>query len=213
MKREDKNKKKKPSNGTKTKRISARAIQHAEVVLTEKEQENNNHQLITRQQLINEDDIHSSISRGLYTDEILPLLEKYCKAGLNNKQIATSLGIGEKTFYEWRRDKPQFAQSLKKYRGVTDIMVENALFKSAVGFEFQETTLERRRTGKDEQGQWIYEMVPTVITNKHIPGNAISQIFYLKNRMPERYKDKVETMISLPQDISQIAFAIKRREE
>lgn len=154
-------------------------------------------------------------THGLYSDEILPKLEKLAAQGLNNKEIAESLAIGERTFYEWRDKYPQFAHSLKKYRGVANILVENALFKTAVGFDFQETTIERRRIGKDPKNpkEWLYEMIPVAITNKHIPGNPISQIFYLKNRMPERYKDKVETVINLPQDISQIAFAIKRREE
>ena len=158
-----------------------------------------------------DDDVN--IQRGLYSDELLPRVEELAQQGLNNQQIADALCIGNKTFYEWRHRYPQFAHSLKKYRGVADIMVENALYKNAVGYEYDEVEQERRRVGKDEKGNWLYELVPTKITHRTQGGNATAQIFYLKNRMPTRYRDKVETVLSMAQDISQMAFVIKRREE
>lgn len=154
------------------------------------------------------------IQRGLYNDEILPIVEKLASQGLNNNQIAEGLGIGNRTFYDWMKMYPQFSQSIKKYRGVCDIMVENALYKNAIGFEYLEIQHERKRVGKDpDTGEWLYELVPTLTTNKIVPGNSTAQIFYLKNRMPHRYKDKVHTELSLAADISQMAFVIKRREE
>lgn len=145
--------------------------------------------------------------KGLYTDEILPHVEELCRAGLNNKQIAQSLGIGIRTFYEWIDRFPLFAHSIKKYRGLADIQVENALFKSAIGFNFEEVKRERRKV----DGQ--YQMVETEKVIKHVPGVSAAQIFYLKNRMPERYKDKIETVHSLDNSISAMAFCIKRRGE
>lgn len=146
-------------------------------------------------------------AKGLYNPEMLPRLEQLCLQGLNNKEIAKSLGIGEKTFYEWIDRYPQFSHSLKKYRGLADIEVENALYKAAIGFNFTEREREARKI------DGVYTLVTTKEIDKHIPGNSVAQIFYLKNRMPDRYKDKIETQISLANDISQIAFVIKRREE
>lgn len=168
---------------------------------------------ITKAQLIQEDAWHSELSRGLYSDELLPKVEELASKGLTNKEIAQALSIGERTFYEWREKYPQFWHSIKKYRGIADIEVENALYKSAVGFEFEEVTQERRRIGKDSKGNWVYALVPSIVTNKVVPGNATAQIFYLKNRMSHRYKDKVETTLTLGNDIGALAFAIKRREE
>lgn len=148
-------------------------------------------------------------TRGLYNDEILPKVEQLAASGLNNKQIAEAICIGEKTFYEWMQRYPQFSHSIKKYRGVADIMVENALFKSAIGTEYDEIKKERKFNKKTGQ----FEVVVTEVINKYIPGNSTAQIFYLKNRMPDRYRDKVETAITLPQDISQLSFSLKRREE
>lgn len=149
----------------------------------------------------------------LYTDDILPRVEELASKGLGNKEIAKALGIHDKTFYDWRDKYPQFLHSVKKYRGLADIQVENALFKSAIGFNFVEVKKERRKLGKDDEGKDIYKLVITEKIKKHIPGVSAAQIFYLKNRMPERYKDKIETQISLSDDISSIAFALKRRGE
>lgn len=152
--------------------------------------------------------------RSLYTPEILPRVEELAAKGLTNKEIAAALGVGERTFYDFVERYPQFSHSLKKYRGLADIEVENALYKSAIGFNFTEVKRERRKIGKDpETGRDIYELVITEEVTKHIPGVPTSQIFYLKNRMPERYRDKVEHAIGLADDVSQIAFAIKRRGE
>lgn len=151
----------------------------------------------------------NKLSRGLYSDEILPKVEQLAKSGLNNNQIAAALCIGTRTFYEWRDKYPQFAHSLKKYRGVADIMVENALFQSAIGQNFTEVKKERRFNKESKQ----YEIVITEELTKHIPGNATAQIFYLKNRMPERYKDRVETVHDIGGRLEQMFFSLKKRED
>lgn len=137
-------------------------------------------------------------AKGLYNDEILPKLEELASKGLNNNQIARALCIGNKTFYEWLNKYPQFAHSLKKYRGVANIMVENALYNSAVGYHFNEEVV-------TPKGQ-----IKTVM--KFQPGAPSSQIFFLKNMMPHRYRDKIEAVHSLGEGMGQMIFALKRRE-
>jgi hypothetical protein len=150
-------------------------------------------------ELIIPKDDNYNIQRGLYTDEILPKLEALAAKGLNNADIAKSLGIGNKTFYEWRHRYPQFAHALAKYRGVADIFVENALYNTAIGYQYTEESV--TPTGK----------VVQVI--KYMPGNAAAQKFYLTNRMAQRYKNKVETEITAGKDVTAMAIVIRRREE
>jgi transposase len=147
--------------------------------------------------------------RGLYSDELLPKLEELAAKGLTYKQIAESFCIGERTLYDWKRRYPQVLQALQKYRGVADRLVENAMYKNALGQTFTEIKRERRfnKTTKE------YEIVVTEQVDKFIPGNVVAQIFWLKNRMPERYKDKVETVHSLGAGMEGMVFALKRRED
>jgi len=140
---------------------------------------------------------------------VVPKIEALAAKGLNNREIAKALGIGERTLYDWIRDDPQVSHTIKKYRGLADIEVENSLYKSALGFKIEETKIERvwNRDIRD------YETVVTEIQERHIAPNTAAQIFYLKNRMANRYKDKVETEITLGAGIEQLAFAVKRRGE
>lgn len=143
---------------------------------------------------------------SMYSPYILPVVEKLAAQGCTNKEIYQTIGIGCKTFYEWIQRYPQFAHSIKKYNGLADIEVENALFKNAVGYKFTEVKRERRKDPSTGE----YKLMVTEEVDKQMAGNAAAQIFYLKNRMAHRYKDKVETEISVAADISQVVFGIKR---
>ena len=39
---------------------------------------------------------------------------KYIEGGATNKEAALLAGITEETFYQWKRTKPEFSESLKK---------------------------------------------------------------------------------------------------
>lgn len=153
-------------------------------------------------------DDDDKLYRGLYTHLILPRVEEMARLGYTMKEMCKVLGISPSTFWEWREKHPELSHSLKKYRGLADIQVENALFKSAVGFNFTEIKKERRKLPDG-----TYQLIETEHITKHIPGVPAAQIFYLKNRMPDRYKDKVDVVHGISDDISQMAFAIKRRGE
>ena len=118
----------------------------------------------------------------------LILLQGWCRDGLTNEQIAHNMGINPCTLYDWQKKYSEIANILKRTKDVVDKEVENALYKSAMGYDYEEITEERRfnkRTGQ-------YEMVVTKRAKKHIPPNTASIIFWLKNRKPEIWKDKQE---------------------
>lgn len=116
------------------------------------------------------------------TEDGLILLEGWARDGLTDEQLAEKMGIGARTLYDWKLKYPQISQALKKGKEVVDIQVENALLKRALGYEFQEERVER--SSKDG--------VKVVQTIKHIPGDTTAQIFWLKNRRPDRWRDKPE---------------------
>ena len=126
------------------------------------------------------------MARGKYeywlTEDGLLLLEGWAREGLTDEQLAEKMGIGARTLYDWKLKYPQISQALKKGKEVVDIQVENALLKRALGYEFQEERVER--SAKDG--------VKVVQTIKHIPPDTTAQIFWLKNRRPDRWRDKPE---------------------
>ena len=112
--------------------------------------------------------------------EGLTLLEGWARDGLTDEQIAGNIGINTSTLYDWKNKFPKISEALKKGKEVVDIQVENALLKRALGYEFQETRVEK----SDKDGTKIIQ------TLKHIPADTTAQIFWLKNRRPDLWRDK-----------------------
>lgn len=120
-------------------------------------------------------------------------LEGWARSGLTDEQIAKNIGITATTLYDWKNKYSEISEALKKGKDVVDLEVENALLKSAMGYDVEETTEELRYnhiTGK-------HEMVVTKKNRKHIQPNTTAQIFWLKNRKPEIWRDKVENVTNL----------------
>ena len=108
----------------------------------------------------------------------LTLLEGWARDGLTDEQLAKKMGIGTRTLYEWKEKHPQISQALKKGKEIVDIEVENALLKRALGYEYTEEKVEiSEKDGK--------KVVQTV---KHVVPDTTAQIFWLKNRRPEKWR-------------------------
>lgn len=97
-------------------------------------------------------------------------------------QIAAKIGISASTLYEWKNKYPQLAEALSNGKEVIDIKVENALLKRALGYSYEETRREGQKGGTAKI---------TVIT-KYMPPDVTAQIFWLKNRKPEMWRERVE---------------------
>jgi hypothetical protein len=129
--------------------------------------------------------------------EKLILVEGWARDGLTDEQIAKNLGIGKTAFYKYKRDYAEFSNSLKKGKEVIDFEVENALLKKAIGYKYTEVTKElvlkkdaRGRPLEDIHGFPVYEMVVTKTVKKEVAPDTTAQIFWLKNRKPQQWRDK-----------------------
>lgn len=116
------------------------------------------------------------------TKEGLTLIEGWAKTGLSDEQIAANIGVTTTTFYDWKKKYADFSEALKKGKEVSDFEVENALFKSAIGYEYEE----RKEVQEVVDGVMRKKVE---ITRKQVPPNATSAIFWLKNRKPVEWRD------------------------
>lgn len=120
------------------------------------------------------------MAKGKYqewlTEEKLILLQGWARDGLTDEQIARNMGISVRTLYKWKKKYGQIGQALKKGKEVVDREVENALLRSALGYEYEEQAL----TNKGE----------VVTLRKYQPPNTTAAIFWLKNRKPQEWRDK-----------------------
>ena len=126
-------------------------------------------------------------------DDKLILLEGWARDGLTDEQIARNIGIATSTFYEWKKKKLEFSETLKKGKEVVDFEVENALLKKALGYTI---TLNKQKVTKDGDVVDITEEV-------HVPPDTTAQIFWLKNRKKEQWREKVE-VVKTDEDLQNI---------
>ena len=129
----------------------------------------------------------------------LTLLEAWARDGLTDEQIANNMGISVASLYNYKNQHLEILEALKKGKEVVDIEVENALLKKCFGYNVPvKKTFKLKQTEYDpETGKKIkeYEKLVEGYDEVHIPADTTSQIFWLKNRKPKQWKDKVETSI------------------
>lgn len=121
-----------------------------------------------------------------YDKFVKPRLDKVTEwkiDGLSNKQIAKNLGIVQSTFYEYMSKHEELSEAVEKGKVSAIAELENAAFKSATGHKVSEKKVEQDADGKTK----------VTVTEKYIPPNPAQNIFMLKNLMPKKYKDKIET--------------------
>lgn len=112
------------------------------------------------------------------TDEGLLLIEGWARDGLTNEQIAKNIGISRETLNQWQKRFSVISDALKSGKEVVDRQVENALFKTATGYYYDEETV-------TNQGE-------VVTVRKYSKPNTTAQIYWLKNRKRDVWTDKQE---------------------
>ena len=129
----------------------------------------------------------------------LDIIECWARDGLTDEQISNNLGISTTTFYDYKNKYPEFLESLKKGKEIVDYEVENALLKRALGYEYKEVTRESKWNEKTQK----FEMTITKEVTKQVAPDTTAQIYWLKNRKPKKWRDRVE----LDEDEEKIAEA------
>lgn len=131
------------------------------------------------------------------TEEGLLKIEAWARNGLTDEQIAHNMGIRRSTLYEWKKRFPVISDTLKKGKEVVDIQVENALLKRALGYSYTEVTKERVIDYDPKTGEVIgshMEITKEVV--KEVQPDVTAQIFWLKNRKPDVWRDRKDLGLS-----------------
>ena len=140
------------------------------------------------------------MAKGKYqewlTEEGLLQLEPWARDGLTDEQIASNMGIGYSTLQTWKSKYQDIQDTLKRGKEVVDIQVENALLKRALGYSYDEVTRERVLDYDQSTGQVVgSHMEITKTVKKEVQGDTTAQIFWLKNRRPEQWRDKRDVSV------------------
>lgn len=126
------------------------------------------------------------MAKGKYVEWLEPdgllRIEGWARDGLTDEQIAHNMGISYSTFRVWKDKYPTLSAVLKRGKEVVDREVENALFRRAIGYEYDEVCEE-------------YELgilTKRKVTKKMVVPDTTAQIFWLKNRKRDVWGDKAQ---------------------
>jgi hypothetical protein len=93
------------------------------------------------------------------------------------------MGISRSTLNEWKDKFSDISDTIKKGKEVVDRMVENALLKRALGYEYTEQKI----IVSEKDGKRVESTIKQVVPD------VTAQIFWLKNRKPDEWRDKPES--------------------
>lgn len=152
---------------------------------------------------------HGKFKKWLEPEGLL-LLQSWARDGLTDEQIARNIGISRSTLAEWKNKYPDISDTLKKGKEIVDIQVENALLKKAIGFkEKLSKPFKVKRTYYDERGKKV-ETEDIVYVEEEIynPPDTTAQIFWLKNRRPDKWRNREEIEVRNDSSTNEILKSI-----
>jgi hypothetical protein len=103
----------------------------------------------------------------VYKPEYATITARLCAHGLTDLEIARFFNVSVRAINIWKAKHPDFVHSLRVGKSAADDRVERSLYHRAIGYTFE-----------DNDGN-----------EHHVPPDATSMIFWLKNRRKEQWRD------------------------
>ncbi len=119
---------------------------------------------------------------------------KLCLLGATDLELADFFEVTDRTINNWKKDHPDFFQSIKDAKAAADAEVAKSLNDKARGFFYTENQPIKIKEVTYENGKRLREIekVEVVPVQKYVPPETAAGIFWLKNRRYINWKDKVE---------------------
>lgn len=129
-----------------------------------------------------------------YKAEYIEQVYKLALLGLKDTEIAKFFDVKEQTINNWKIKYPEFFESLKKGKLDADGEVVKSLYNRALGSKVTVQQAIKVKNVYYENGKKVSENedVKVVDLVQEVPPDTTACIFWLKNRRPAEWRDKVE---------------------
>jgi len=121
-----------------------------------------------------------------WKDEYAKIVEVACSLGATDEELAEMLGVSVRTIYYWRQTKPKLCKAMVTGKAEADHRVERSLYNRAVGYTYDAEKIITVAQGGGVSG---VERVPI---KEHVPPDVTAQIFWLKNRRKDQWRDRID---------------------
>jgi hypothetical protein len=115
-------------------------------------------------------------------------------------ELADFFGCGIPTMYRWRAEHPEFQNAIKVGKAELDERVERSLYQRAVGYSHPDVHV------SNYQGE--VTLTPIV---KHYPPDVAAAFIWLKNRRPEKWRDKQEIDLKADESLAELLKVARER--
>ena len=132
-----------------------------------------------------------------YREQYNEQARKLCLMGYTDKDLAGFFEVAESTINNWKIEHPSFLESLKLGKEVADAEVTASLYQRATGYSHTETKV------FNNQGEIVTHDVKRIY-----PPDPISIKYWLNNRQPERWREKVETDVVSDIEVGKIQIEV-----
>lgn len=138
------------------------------------------------------------MAKGKYQKWLTPdgqtLLQAWARDGLTDEQLAHNMGIVPSTLYAWKKKHSEISEALSRGKEIVDVEVENDLLKKSHGYNAKiRKTFKVKEVYYDEDGHRCEkEHLEEGIDEVHVPADTQAITFWLKNRRPDKWRDKVD---------------------
>ena len=144
------------------------------------------------------------------TEAGLTMIEGWARDGLSLQQIAKNIGVSDSTFRRWKEKYQLIRAAIKKGAEPVDYQVENAMLRSALGYREKVRKPVKLKTKKQlkDKGTIEEERIEYVEEEIYIKPDITAQIFWLKNRRPDKWRDRQERVVTTVEDLTPLAEMI-----
>jgi hypothetical protein len=122
-----------------------------------------------------------------FRSEYIGQAKRLAALGATDVEVADFFGVCVATLFNWRADFPEFLEATRLGKQAADDRVEQRLFARAMGYEHDEVDI-RVVNGSVVQTQ----------IRKFYPPDTAAASFWLRNRRPNDWRDKVEAVHTGP---------------
>jgi len=116
--------------------------------------------------------------------------KKLVVSGWDDAQISDFFGVAVSTLTRWKQKNKEFCTALKDWKKEADLKVEKSLYERACGYSHPAVK--------------FFQCGKKIISQPYIeryPPDATSMIFWLKNRQPDKWRDKTDVDLGLSENL------------
>jgi hypothetical protein len=148
--------------------------------------DNATHRALSRARAASEENRKRGGKQGrlkLYRDSFTELAYKFCMLGADNKRLGELFGVDMERIEHWIATKRDFREAVQMGREIADAEIAHALYHRAKGYSHKaEKIFYDGKAGDVVRAEYT----------EHYPPDTQAASFWLRNRHPEKWREKTE---------------------